>query len=143
MGGLKRVLLLFFMFVWTFQPFVHALSWAYSFVVWKGHVYEVTVEEVTDIGKMIGQVKTQTDNRSGDYWGDASNVYPVGTKYYEIKGTPTKSAIAVEVEPNRYLKAVYKHRSPHYWKEVALKIGFGLVIVAIVFIVVRLKIKRS
>ena len=50
------------------------------------------------------------------YSGDASNLYPNGTPYYEIKGTPTFTAIAVKVD-NQWVKAEYVRKAPQHTDE--------------------------
>lgn len=81
---MKRITLLCLLFIFMISSPFQALSWAYPFVVWEGKVYEVKQEEmITDrvIGKTIGEVETKPDDMTGDYYGDASNYYPKGTKY--------------------------------------------------------------
>ncbi|WP_059173118.1 hypothetical protein [Bacillus sp. FJAT-27445] len=113
---MKRITFLSLLLIFMVSSSVQALSWAYSFVVWKGKVYEVKQEEIieaSEIGKIIGEVKTKPNDMTGDYYGDASNSYPKGTKYYEIKGTSTSTAIAVK-EDNQWVKAVYVNRAPFH-----------------------------
>lgn len=64
---MKRIILLFLLFIFISITSAQALSWAYSFVVWNGSVYEVTEESVLEdeIGNLIGQVKTKP-NEIGD-----------------------------------------------------------------------------
>jgi prepilin signal peptidase PulO-like enzyme (type II secretory pathway) len=81
-----------------------ATSWAYSFVVWNGYIYEMTDEFVTDIDKKIGQVTKYSDMET--YAGNFSNTYKKGTKYFSIKGMSTDEAIAVEVNEGKYKKAI-------------------------------------
>ena len=104
---------------------VQAFQWAYYFVAWDGKVYEVKEEELvqkSDIGKRIGKVKTQpyplelpnyarTDAMT--YSGDASNIYPIGTPYYEIKGVSTSTAIAVKVD-SAWIRADYVQDAPQH-----------------------------
>jgi hypothetical protein len=82
---MKRLTLVLFLVFFTASSTVYALSWAYPFVVWKDNVYEVTEEALgnEDIGNQIGQVKTKPNDMTGDFYGNASNTYPIGTKYYE------------------------------------------------------------
>lgn len=128
---MKRIVMLIVILFVTTSSSVHALSWAYSFVVWKGNVYEVTDETVTEIGRNIGEVKRMADDMTGEYFGDASNMYPKGTKYYEIKGVSTKEAIAVEVKEKIYKKAMYQHPAPTHWMEYA---GWSVGLLIIVFV---------
>jgi hypothetical protein len=122
---------------------VEALSWAYPFVVWNGNVYEVKDERVTPsaIGKNIGEVETKPDEMTGEYYGNASNVYPEGTKYYEIKGVSTSEAIAVEIASKRWVRAVYVHDAPFHIMN-GLTLPFAIAVAAaasvgVIFIVRR------
>nr|WP_256521903.1 hypothetical protein [Halobacillus sp. A5] len=110
-----------------------ALSWAYPFVVWDGGVYQVTEEPVTDVDDVIGEVKSKPDEE-GNYRGNASNVYDIGTKYYAVPGTDPKNEIAVQ-EDSQYVKAVYEHKAPKssYFYISVLLIGVGVAAAAILF----------
>jgi hypothetical protein len=81
-----------------------ATSWAYSFVVWNGYIYEMTDEFVTDIEQEIGQVTKYSDMET--YAGNFSNTYKKGTKYFSIQGISTDEAIAVEINEGKYKKAI-------------------------------------
>lgn len=139
---MKRILFLSLLFVLIMASTVQALSWAILFVVWDGKVYEVKQEMVLDereIGDVIGKVDTQPDEMTGEYYGNASNYYGIGTKYYEIKGIPTSEAIAVEDE-GAFVKAVYDHKAPFHILNVVTNpffviavIGVGLMLVAVLF----------
>lgn len=139
---MKRILFLSLLFVLIMASTVQALSWAILFVVWDGKVYEVKQEIVLDekeIGEVIGKVETQPDEMTGEYYGNASNYYGVGTKYYEIKGIPTSEAIAVE-DAGSFVKAVYDHKAPFHIMNVVTNpffviavIGVGLMLVAVLF----------
>src|SRR5690606_7458761 len=85
---MKKTVLFLVLLFFISSSAVVALSWAYPFVVWNGNVYEVLDESVLEdeIGKKIGKVKTKPNGMRGRYYGDASNAYPKGTKYFEIKG---------------------------------------------------------
>ncbi|MFE8700801.1 hypothetical protein ACFYKX_09255 [Cytobacillus sp. FJAT-54145] len=112
---MKKVLALFLIFVFSANSKVNALEWAYWFVVHEGKVYEVKEEEsiaTNDVGKVIGKVETRADDYTGDYYGNASNYYKIGTRYFEINGVLIKEAIAIETRPNEYVKAIYKHDVP-------------------------------
>ncbi|MFJ7953744.1 hypothetical protein ACIQZG_19765 [Lysinibacillus sp. NPDC096418] len=139
---MKRILLLFLLLIFTSITSAQALTWAYSFVVWDGNVYEVTEESVleVDIGNVIGQVKTKP-NEIGDYYGNASNSYPKGTKYYEIKGVSTELAIAVADE-KQWMKAVYVQKAPFHWINLASKILPTLFLIAIAVVIIW-RIKRA
>lgn len=125
---------------------VQALSWAYSFVVWNGNVYVVKEEKVLEskIGEIIGEVKTKPNDMTGNYYGNASNVYPKGTKYFEINSIPTETAIAVEVEENKWQKADYTREAPFHWMNLFTKIlPFLIIIPIIIVIVLRFRKRRN
>lgn len=110
---MKRTMLVTIVLIVSISTSVHALSWAIPFVVWKGNVYEVKEEvtlESSQIGKRIGKVKTQPNDMSGRYYGNASNIYPIGTAYYEIKGIATGKAIAIK-DDGKWIKADYVHKA--------------------------------
>ena len=143
---MKRILFLTIILIWMFSSSAQALSWAYPFVVWERKVYEVKREEIipdSRIGKIIGQVKTKPNDMTGDYYGDASNVYPKGTKYSQIKGESTSSAIAVQ-EEGRWVKAVYVHKAPFHIMNVISNflILSAVIIVAVIMVGAVLRFKR-
>ncbi|WP_404428663.1 hypothetical protein [Sutcliffiella horikoshii] len=143
---MKRCLLLFVICFTVASSTAHALSWAYKFVVWEGGVYEVTEEVVdaSDIGKKIGEVKRMADDRSGSYYGDASNFYEKGTKYYAIKGIDSGSAIAVEDQQDKWVKAVYLHEAPFHWTDLLPYIFLGIAtVVLFVFFSLRYASKKE
>ncbi|MBM7619744.1 hypothetical protein JOC95_001596 [Bacillus tianshenii] len=80
-----------------------ATSWAFEFVVYDGYVYVVGEETVEDVEEEIGNVTQYSDMAS--LAGNFSNHYPVGTKYYSIKGVSAEEAIAVEESEGNYLRA--------------------------------------
>jgi hypothetical protein len=144
---MRKIIFLSLVLILMISSSVHALSWAISFVVWKGNVYEVKQEEIiedSEIGKVIGEVKTTPDDMTGEYYGDASNFYPKGTKYYAIKGIPTSKAIAIKND-NQYLKAVYVHKAPFHIMNVLTNIYFltAVVIVALLIIRARVRFKKA
>ena len=118
---MKRVSFLTIILVFCISFSVQAFEWAYSFVVWDGKQYEVKEEEIIDeskIGKKIGKVKTQPYYYSDlsdamKYYGNASNIYPIGTEYFEIKGISSSTAIAVKVD-NQWIKADYVRNAPYH-----------------------------
>ena len=55
------------------------------------------------------------------YSGDASNFYPIGTPYFEIKGVSTATAIAVKVD-NVWLRADYVQDAPQHVMDPLTKI---------------------
>ncbi|QDQ03457.1 hypothetical protein FOH38_19025 [Lysinibacillus fusiformis] len=142
---MKRAIL-FFVFIFAFTSSVQALDWAYPFVVWNGNVYEVKEEKVVErqIGEVIGEVKTRPNDMTGDYYGDASNAYPKGTKYFAINEVATETAIAVEIGENQWQKAVYVHEAPFHWMNVCTKILPVVILISLVTIIVlRLKKRKN
>ncbi|RDU38029.1 hypothetical protein DRW41_00165 [Neobacillus piezotolerans] len=136
---MRRIALLFLLLLFMISTSVQALSWAYPFVVWEGKVYEVKREELIEknkIGKTIGKVKTKPDDMTGSHYGNASNYYPVGTKYYEIKGTSPSVAIAVR-EDNRWVKAVYAHKAPFHIMNILTNFYFIFSILVIILFIFR------
>lgn len=139
---MTRKAFFFLICIFSFASSVQALSWAYAFVVWNGNVYEVTDKALLEgeIGKVIGEVKTKPNDMTGNYYGDASNAYPKGTKYYEISGTSTEAAIAVEIEENKWVKAVYVHDAPFHWLNLAhIMIPFLILLGSVIIIILRMK----
>lgn len=137
---MKKITLLSLLLVFMISSSVQALSWAITFVVWEGKVYEVKHEEIignSEIGKIIGEVKTKSDDMTGDYYGNASNFYPIGTKYYEIKGIPTSNTIAIK-EDNQWAKAVYVYKAPFHIMNVLTNPFFIFSIVGISLIIIGL-----
>ena len=141
---MKRVICFFLVLLFFAQSSVQALDWAYAFVVWKGNVYEVTDEQVmdTEIGKHIGEVKTKPNDMTGKYYGDASNAYPKGTPYFELKGVSTKEAIAVGVEEDQWVKAVYRHEAKNYGLGWVMKVS-PILFLATVFIVIIWRMRKA
>ncbi|MBS4218091.1 hypothetical protein KHA96_07105 [Bacillus sp. FJAT-49711] len=105
-------------------------SWAYSFVVWDGYVYIVSDESVENIDKEIGHVTKHSD-KEGSYWGNFSNAFPKGTKYYSITDTSTNDAIAVQTTEGIYVKAT---REGKYMSEYPLTAIIAFTIIMLVFI---------
>lgn len=137
---MKKITLISLLLVFMISSSVQALSWAINFVVWEGKVYEVKQKENienSEIGKIIGEVKTEPDEMSGVYYGNASNFYPIGTKYYQIKEIPTSSAIAIK-EDNQWVKAVYVHKAPFHIMNVLINQFFIISIVIISLIIIGL-----
>ena len=147
MSNIKKITFLSLLFVIMSSFSVQALTWAINFVVWEGKVYEVKQEDVIEndkIGKVLGEVKTQPDGNSGDYHGNASNIYPIGTKYYEIKGISTSSAIAVK-ENDYWVKCVYVHKAPFHIMNILTNpfFIFSIVIIALILLGVIFRNKKS
>ncbi|OAH55790.1 MULTISPECIES: hypothetical protein [Bacillaceae] len=127
----------------TFASPAQSLSWSYPFVVHDGNVYEVTEEEVINVGSQIGEVNRETEKMTGDYSGDASNVYPVGTAYVDIIGLPTDIAIAVETAPGQFQKAVYTQEAPYTWTDAAMNTFILITITAAIYLVGRGILRNS
>lgn len=104
-----RFMPFFALFLLLFSTSVNALSWAYPFVSWDGHVYEILDDTIENklIGKKIGEVEFQPNSVNGEYHGNASNFVDIGTPYYQIIGINTDEAIAIQVD-NQYRKATFK-----------------------------------
>lgn len=139
---MKKILPIICVFCFITTSFVQALSWAFPFVVWKGNVYEVTDEVVhkEEIGKQIGEVKRMPNEMTGNYFGDASNAFSKGTKYFEIKAISSKEAIAVEAEEAEWVKAVFAHKAPFHWMDlITTLLPTITLIVIIIFIILRLR----
>lgn len=128
---MKKIIWLLVLLLGTTPSVALALDWTYPFVVWNGNVYEVTEEEIVenDLGKVIGHVKRTANDRTGNYYGDASNSYPKGTQYYELNGISPESAIAVEVKDSQWVKAIYLHRVPFHWMNLFLKILLFFIVI--------------
>lgn len=134
---MKKISLLTLMLLFTFASSVQALSWAIIFVVWDGKVYEVKQDEIIDrekIGEEIGEVKTKPNEETGKYYGNASNYFPIGTKYYEIKDISTSDAIAIK-ENDQWIKAVYVHDAPFHYMNI-MKNPLFIFSIVIVFIMI-------
>lgn len=142
---MRRITVLSLLLIFMISSSVQALSWAYPFVVWKGKVYEVKQEETiedSEIGKIIGKVKTQPNDMTGNYYGNASNFYSKGTKYYEIKGESTSTAIAVK-EDNKWVKAVYVHKARFHVMNVLTNFLFLSAIAIIALIIVGVILRNN
>ncbi|MEK4628721.1 hypothetical protein MKZ17_10990 [Solibacillus sp. FSL R7-0682] len=117
---------------------VAATSWVYSFVVWDGHIYQMTEEEITAIDKRIGKVTSYSDMES--LAGNFSNHYPKGTKYFSIQGIDPNSAIAVEVTAGKYLKAINngEYTAPNQVERYVYKgVGIFVIVIAAIIIITR------
>lgn len=141
---MKKIVYLCGLFVLLVASSAYALSWAYPFVVWKGNVYEVKQEEILDessLGKVIGKVNVEADDMTGEYYGDASNYYKKGTKYYEIKGVPTAEAIAVE-DGEHWVKAVYVHKAPFHMNNMLTHPLFKSAVILVIVIGVGFYLRK-
>jgi hypothetical protein len=135
---MRKIALLSLLFILMFSISVHAIKWQYPFVVWKGKVYEVKQEEFisdSEIGKKIGEVKTKP-NDIGNYYGNASNFYPKGTKYYEIIGISTSKAIAVK-EDSQMVKAVFVQKAPFHIMNIIYNPIFLTLLGVFILIIIR------
>lgn len=119
----------------------HALSWAYAFVVLDGRVYEVMNVAVleADLGEVVGEVKTMADDMDGSYYGDASNMYPIGTTYRKVSGEAIENVIAVEDESG-WKRAEYRHDAPFSMRDHLDKVAYAAVgIGAALFIFIKVR----
>ncbi|CAG9619260.1 hypothetical protein [Sutcliffiella rhizosphaerae] len=131
--------------IFVFASPVYALDWAYSFVVWNGNVYEVTDVQISqnDLGPVIGEVKRKANDTNGNYYGDASNTYEKGTKYFEIKEIDSLEAIAVEDSQHIWKKANYLHEAPSHWMDwIPYILGGGAFLVGLVYFAIRFSNKK-
>lgn len=118
-----------------------ALSWAYAFVVLDGRVYEVMEVAVLegDLGEVVGEVETMADDMDGSYYGDASNMYPIGTTYRKVSGEAMEDVIAVEDESG-WKRAEYRHDAPFSMRDHLGKVAYGALAVGIfIFVAIRMK----
>ncbi|MGD6855838.1 hypothetical protein ACQCVO_12245 [Bacillus infantis] len=84
----------------------------------------------SQIGENIGEVETRPHDMTGDYYGNASNEYQIGTKYFEIKDLPTDEGIAVEIADSAWQKAVFAHEAPSHWMDVVPYVLLTLLLLA-------------
>ncbi|KAB2862209.1 MAG: hypothetical protein F9K39_11380 [Exiguobacterium chiriqhucha] len=118
-----------------------ALSWAYAFVVLDGRVYEVMDVAVleADLGEVVGEVKTMADDMDGSYYGDASNMYPIGTTYREVNGEAMQDVLAVEDELG-WKRAEYRHDAPFSMCDHLDTVAYAVLgIGAVLFVSTRVK----
>ncbi|MFJ8262772.1 hypothetical protein ACIQ4I_12590 [Rummeliibacillus sp. NPDC094406] len=143
-------LLFMIIFFLLFTTSVNALKWAYPFVSWDGYVYQVLDERIPDdkIGKEIGEVDTIPDE-IGDFNGNASNRYDIGTKYYQIVGKKTSNAIAVR-DGNEYLKATIEYKQTFSLSfflkehsELLKMIGLAIIVIILLILFRNLALKRK
>ncbi|MEH7386411.1 hypothetical protein V7147_13540 [Bacillus sp. JJ1521] len=143
---MKKILSLTIVFLLIHTNFAGALSWAIAFVVHDGKVYEVKEDILlnqSELGNMIGKVETKPDEQSGDYYGNASNYFEIGTRYFKIGDIPINEAIAVETEAGHFVKAVYVHDAPFRFKNVFMSSNFWMIIGIIVVVLVGITVLRS
>ncbi|QFF99249.1 hypothetical protein PB01_10625 [Psychrobacillus glaciei] len=135
---MKRITLFSIFFIFIISSTAQALTRAYPFVVWEGKVYEVKQEEIivnSEISKMIGKVSEKVNDMTGEYYGDASNYYAKGTKYYEIRGISTFTAIAIK-EDNQWVKAVYVHKATFHLMNIFSNLFFLAAVLIVVMILI-------
>jgi len=132
---MRRVIGLVLLFL-SVSMSAQALSWAYAFVVLDGRVYEVMDVAVleADLGEVVGEVKTMADDMDGSYYGDASNMYPVGTTYRKVNGEATEDVLAVE-DGSGWKRAEYRHDAPFSMRDHLDKVAYGFVGLGLVFFV--------
>lgn len=88
------------------QHTVSSSSWASkNMLVINGKKYVGTNEKVSKVGKKLGVIKTFSTKETDYNTESFSNTYPKGTNLYEIEGTDSSNAIAVEIEKNKFIKA--------------------------------------
>ncbi|MBM7619674.1 hypothetical protein JOC95_001526 [Bacillus tianshenii] len=137
--SLSLILLLVVVFCFSL-PSKQFASWAYSFVVYEGDIYVISDEYVTEIDKEIGHV-TKYSDKEGTYYGNFSNAYKKGTKYFSIKGVSTDTAIAVE-DAGKYIKADWDGEyAGGKYNPIHLVIGGGLTIVILSLLILIVKKK--
>lgn len=143
---MKKTLCMTILFLLIHSISANALSWAYFFVVHDGKVYEVKEEvliQQTELGKAIGKVETKADEYSGDYYGNASNYYEIGTRYYKIQGVPITESIAVETQVGQYVKAVYVHDAQSHIKNVLTNSYFWFIFGTGILLLVGITVLKS
>ncbi|MEH7225355.1 hypothetical protein V7112_16225 [Bacillus sp. JJ1566] len=143
---MKKTLCITFVFLLFTSSIAGALSWAYAFVVHDGKVYEVNEDlplQQNELGNVIGKVKTKPDEQSGDYYGNASNYYEIGTRYYEIEGISINEAIAVETEEDHYVKAVHVHDALFSFKNIFMSFNFWVIVGIVLIVSVWVTVLRS
>lgn len=131
------------MFIYLLVPTKLFAEWAYLFVVYDGYTYVISDEFTTEIDKKIGKV-TKYSDRAGTYYGNFSNKYKKGTRYYSIRGTRIEEAIAVE-ENGKYRVAFRKDEYAG-WKYNPFNLALGglvILIIAILLLKLRKKLIRK
>lgn len=98
----KLILFLFistFLYGCTSESKSSNADWNANFVVWKGHNY-IATNEVVDkntLGAKVGTINNSSSNEIDVKKGETfSNIYPVGTEIYEIKGIKNTKSLAVK-----------------------------------------------
>ncbi|ETT84116.1 hypothetical protein MKZ08_08775 [Viridibacillus sp. FSL R5-0477] len=146
-GNRCLIFTIFLFFALLSTSTVHAQILTYPFVVWDGKVYEVSEVVLLDekIGNVIGKVNTKPNDSSGDYYGNASNTFAIGTKYYEISGVSMADAIAVENERGQFIQADYVQKATEQPMSVLQKgiVNASIFAILIIILGVRYGLKRS
>ncbi|MEK5529446.1 hypothetical protein MKX79_08700 [Viridibacillus sp. FSL R5-0468] len=146
-GNRCLIFTIFLFFALLSTSTVHAQILTYPFVVWDGKVYEVSEVVLLDekIGNVIGKVNTKPNDSSGDYYGNASNTFAIGTKYYEISGVSMADAIAVENERRQFIQADYVQKATEQPMSVLQKgiVNASIFAILIIILGVRYGLKRS
>ena len=137
---MRRIIGLLLLFL-SVSMSAQALSWAYAFVVLDGRVYEVMDVAVleADLGDVVGEVKTLADDMDGSFYGDASNMYPIGTTYRKVKGEVKEDVLAVE-DGSGWKRAEYRHDAPFSMRDHLDKVAYAVFgIGAVLFVSTRVK----
>ncbi|UOQ86541.1 hypothetical protein [Gracilibacillus salinarum] len=130
----KKLLISILLLLWI-PTSLYALTWAYPFVVLDGRVYEVTSDQVdpSDVGLLLGQVTKVANEQTGSFHGNASNQYPVGTKYFKMDKVDEKDAIAVKAD-QLYYKATFIKYMPFHWRNILSFIIPMLFLISLIFL---------
>lgn len=107
-------------------------------LVYHGNIYVISDEYTTTVDKIIGHV-TKYSNRAGTYYGNFSNTYKKGTKYYSIKDIDIEEAIAIE-DNGKYRIAFYNGEYKG-WKYSPFQIAIGGLVIVLISVLL-LKVRR-
>ncbi|MFC4403220.1 hypothetical protein [Gracilibacillus xinjiangensis] len=141
---MMREIIVIIILLFVHPLIIQGVEEVFPFVVLDGKVYRVLEEQVegNEIGREIGEVTTLPD-AGGQYYGNASNKYPVGTKYYQVKQTDIFDAISV-FDGEQYLKAVFTKNVPFHWKNLFIhSIPYLFLLSLVVIYVVREEYKKQ
>ncbi|MGF9979624.1 hypothetical protein ABE042_22435 [Viridibacillus arvi] len=146
-GNRCFIFTILFFFAFLSSSTVHAQILAYPFVVWDGKVYEVSEVVLLDekIGNFIGKVNAKPNDASGNYYGNASNTFAIGTKYYEISEISMADAIAVENENGQFIQADYAQKATEQPMSMLQKgiVNASIIAILILILGVRFGLKRT
>lgn len=81
-------------------------STPYPLVTWDSRLYRITTEEITEVEETIGEIMLMSQEETNLSPANFSNYYEKGTKLWSIKQVDTSVAIAIEIAPGQYVKAV-------------------------------------